>query len=223
MRFFSSIAILQQAQVDERTLLFNGGGLPELRKLTAEPCEQPQAGGERWDKFSAAGRQLRHLRFDALDDADLRGQPQPMAAVTGESLSSVRDTRRTAVARLCTFSRRWCREVRATREQINAITEELDRLVAEIGASAQRSARQALILVVLTGLASIVLGIVLTYSVGVRVSQRLRALIAALSSSANETTAAANLITTSSQTAPRARAHRRPRSRNPAPRSNLRA
>jgi methyl-accepting chemotaxis protein len=191
---------LQQALVDERTLLFTAADSPSFGKLTADHANNIKQVAERWDKFSAQAASFASASMRSMMQTFEANRSQWLP-VTGRILEQCAATpvdRRGEVIALSLGD--GAAKFEATREQINAITEELDRLVAAIDVSAKRSARNALILVVLTGLASIVLGIVLTYSVGVRVSQRLRALIAALSSSANETTAAANLITNSSQT-----------------------
>lgn len=191
---------LQQALVDERTLLFTAADSPSFGKLTADHANNIKQVAERWDKFSAqaasfASASMRSMMqtFDAN-----RSQWLPVTGRILEQCAVTPVDRRGEVIALSLGD--GATKFEATREQINAITEELDRLVSEIDASAKRSARNALVLVVLTGLTSIVLGIALTYSVGFRVTQRLRSLIASLSSSANETTAAANLITNSSQT-----------------------
>ena len=191
---------LQQALVDERTLLFTAADAPSFGKLTADHANNIKQVAERWDKFkehattfaSASMRSMMQT-FEAN-----RSQWLPVAGRILQQCAALPVEGRNEVIALSLGD--GAAKFEATREQINAITEELDKVVAQIGASAQRSARNALVLVVIIGLASIVIGVVLTYSVGFRVTRRLRALIASLSSSANETTAAANLITNSCQT-----------------------
>lgn len=191
---------LQQALVDERTLLFTAPESPSFAKLSADHANNIKQVAERWDKFSTHAASFASASMRALMQTfeANRSQWLPVTGRILQQCGAAPVERRGEIIALSLGE--GATKFEATREQINAITEELDRLVAEIDASAKRSARNALVLVLLTGVTSIVLGILLTYSVGVRVSQRLRALIAALSSSANETTAAANLITNSSQT-----------------------
>jgi len=190
---------LQQALVAERSLIFAAPGSKQFEAFVKEHAENISQVEERWAKFRVAVAPVSNDRVEALAHTFEAGlaewKPVSQQAVDGR-IANTPEGRRLAID--LTLAK-GAESFEKTRGVINQLTELLESVAHERTAAANQTETAVRWSVLVSTIAGIGGGLLLTYFIGIRLSRRVRTVITSLATNAEQTSSASHLISDSSQ------------------------